>query len=154
MHSIRKAASRASGKSGFFSGKSKQTVERADLEEAPEPTATADISVRRHRGFPWARNETLPALVKGGLDPVACCAELQFSRTTHSPAFRSHAAWLAHAGLSPSGLPRGYEKRYRVTPTATRSTEHPPASSATCGRTKTCVDCCDGCGNRSSRIES
>ena len=54
MHSIRKAASRASGKSGFFSGKSKQTVERADLEEAPEPTATADISVRRHRGFPWA----------------------------------------------------------------------------------------------------
>ena len=50
---------------------------------------------RRNRGFPWARNETLPALVKGGLDPVACCAELQFSRTTHSPAFRSHAAWLA-----------------------------------------------------------
>ena len=37
--SMRKAASRASGKSGFFSGKSK-TVERADLEEAPEPTAT------------------------------------------------------------------------------------------------------------------
>ena len=36
--SLRKAASRASGKSGFFSGKSK-SVERADLEEAAEPTA-------------------------------------------------------------------------------------------------------------------
>ena len=47
MHSIRKAASRASGKSGFFSGKSKQTVERADLEEAPGRAAPPPPALRR-----------------------------------------------------------------------------------------------------------
>ena len=50
---------------------------------------------RKNRGFPWARNETLPALVRAGGDPIACCAELHFSRPEHSGAFRSHAAWLA-----------------------------------------------------------
>ena len=47
MHSIRKAASRASGKSGFFSGKSKQTVERADLEEAAGRAAPPPPALRR-----------------------------------------------------------------------------------------------------------
>ena len=50
---------------------------------------------RKNRGFPWARNQTLPALVRAGVDPLACCAELHFSRPNHSSAFRSHAAWLA-----------------------------------------------------------
>ena len=53
------------------------------------------LKPRKNRGFPWARNQTLPALVHAGLDPVACCAELQFSRATHSSPFRSHASWLA-----------------------------------------------------------
>ena len=51
--------------------------------------------LRKNRGFPWARNQTLPALVRAGVDPVACCTELHFSRPEHSGAFRSHAAWLA-----------------------------------------------------------
>lgn len=50
---------------------------------------------RRNRGFPWARNQTLPALVREGVDPVACCAELHLSRQNHTAAFFSHAAWLA-----------------------------------------------------------
>ena len=50
---------------------------------------------RKNRGFPWARNQTLPALASAGGDRIACCAELHFSRPEHSGAFRSHAAWLA-----------------------------------------------------------
>lgn len=49
----------------------------------------------KNRGFMWARNQTLPALVRAGFDPVACCAELHLSRPVHSSAFSSHAAWLA-----------------------------------------------------------
>ena len=49
---------------------------------------------RTNRGFPWARNETLPALVRAGLDPIACCVELHFMRRNHTNAFRSHADWL------------------------------------------------------------
>lgn len=50
---------------------------------------------RKNRGFPWARNETLPSLARAGLDPVSCCTELHFARPDHTNAFRSHAAWLA-----------------------------------------------------------
>ena len=49
---------------------------------------------RKNRGFPWARNETLPALRRAGLDPVACCTELHFSRPNHTATFLSHADWL------------------------------------------------------------
>ena len=50
---------------------------------------------RKNRGFPWARNETLPSLRHAGLDPVACCIELHFMRPGLTNAFASHAAWLA-----------------------------------------------------------
>lgn len=67
---------------------------------------------RKNRGFPWARNQTLPALVRAGVDPVACCAELHFARPQHSGAFLSHAAWLAR--LEPKYVQVQQEAALRV----------------------------------------
>jgi hypothetical protein len=60
-----------------------------------------------NRGFPWARNETLPALTRAGLNPIACCLELHLMKPTPTNAFLSHAAWLARVepGYSMQILP-------------------------------------------------
>lgn len=49
----------------------------------------------KSRGFAYARNETPSVLVEAGLDPIACCYEMHFTKREYPVAVQTHGAWLA-----------------------------------------------------------